>query len=104
LAETEFFSAAFFALISLTVAAAMAFWYQGQLTSGSSKALCWVVPVAGLIVLIALVYEGIFGRSGGFRPIALGLGAAVLWVLAVVYPLLQFVFGFLAKLTDSGER
>jgi hypothetical protein len=104
LAEQQFFTAAFFAFIGWFAACVLAAVRSGYLTSGSSKALCWVVPALGLIVLAYLIYDGLHGETGGFRPIALGLVSIAFYILAFALPLLQSLFGYFARVTDRDDQ
>ena len=104
MAEQEFFAAAVFAFLGWMAATALAVMRIRSLTSGSSKAVCWIVPVIGMLMAIYLVYDGFYGETSGFRAIALGVLSLALYFLAAFLPLAQLLFGYFAKVSDRGDQ
>ncbi|WP_298301467.1 hypothetical protein [uncultured Erythrobacter sp.] len=103
MAEQELFTAAFFAFLSLCVTALLAMRRFRSLQSRLSKTLCWSVPAIGLLIIPLVVLEALYGESSGFRAMLYGLAAAVLWALAVFFPLAQLLMGFLAGIADTED-
>ena len=104
MAEQQFFAAAVFAFLGLIFAGVLAAVRTSSLTSGGAKAFCWTVPAMGAPCLAIVVYEGLYGEAGGFRSIAMGLLSVVLWIMAVVLPVLQLAFGYCARRLEQSDK
>lgn len=103
MAEQEFFTAAVFAFIGWFVACALAVLRANSLSQKSSKTVCWIVPFLGLLLIVYLVFDGLYGPAGGYRYFAMSLISAVFWVLCFILPAVQLLFGYFAKVMDQSD-
>ena len=101
MAEQQFFTAAVFAFLGWLTASILAAIRFSRLIHGGPKVACAIVPVTGLMLLSYIVKEALYGPSGGYRSIGMGLVSVVLWILAVLLPALQFAVGILAQKCDQ---
>lgn len=99
--QAEFWATAVIALISWLVAIWLAALRIRTLRSGLAKAICWITPLAGLAALAVNLYMSRYGNNGGFSTIAMAVGSVLFMALAVILPILQFAFGYLAKVVDN---
>ncbi|MDJ0978902.1 MAG: hypothetical protein QNI87_10225 [Erythrobacter sp.] len=101
MAEAKLWTAAFVAFLAWFAVTGLALFRSWRLSSLFAKTLCWLVPVAGLVAIIALLYEAFFGEAGGYRSIALGVASLLFYALAPILLVGQAVCLFIATKADA---
>lgn len=104
MAQAQLWTAAFVVFLAWFATCVLAFIRSTELTSSFAKALCWGVPMSGLMAIAGLVFEAFFGEAGGYRGIAMGFISLVLYALAPLLLLAQIIAGAIATRLDTDHR